>query len=150
MAELTDMEKARILFDIESIKKLKRKYWRLIDEKRMDELADCFTDDIVADYAIGKVLEGRDAVIRFLQESLGRKDRDIVSIHQGYNPEIEITGETGAAGRWGLYNYIRFGHARTVMTCWQVYDDSYVKINGEWKIKNTRLKYITSETSTTT
>ncbi len=150
MAELTDPEKIRILYDMEEIKKVKRKYWWCVDEKRMDDLADCFAEDATADYAMGIYLEGREAIIEFLKENVAREELGVISVHQGYNPEIEITGETTAKARWGMFNYMSFGQAKTVIKSWQYYNDEYVKTDGEWKIKTTKITYITTETTTIT
>ncbi|MFO8011073.1 MAG: nuclear transport factor 2 family protein [Dehalococcoidia bacterium] len=150
MVEVSDSVKIRILYDIEGVKKVKRRYWRCVDEKRMDDLADCFTEDAVADYAIGRLLEGRDAIIEFLKESLARPELQVTSVHQGYNPDIEIKDEASAAARWPMYNYMIFGKAKTFMKSWQYYDDEYLKVDGEWKIKFTKITYVTTETTTTT
>lgn len=145
MTEPTNAEKTRILYDIEAIKKLKHKYWRCNDQKLMDEIIDCFTEDAVADYATNVRLEGRDAIVRFLRENVGRKD--LISIHQGFNPEIEITGKASARGRWGFFNYMNYSEANIVMNIWAAYDDEYVKQAGEWKIKTTRITYTLTETT---
>ncbi|MBM3132469.1 MAG: nuclear transport factor 2 family protein [Chloroflexi bacterium] len=147
MAEPTTAEKTRILYDIESIKQLKYRYWRCNDQKLMDEIGDCFTEDATADYASNTKLEGREAIVRFLRENVGRKD--LISIHQGFNPEIEITGKTTARGQWRFFNYMNYAEARMVMNIWATYEDEYVKQAGEWKIRTTRITYTLSETTTT-
>ncbi|MFA5367999.1 MAG: nuclear transport factor 2 family protein, partial [Dehalococcoidia bacterium] len=78
-----------VMEDIEAIKKLKAKYWRCVDNKLWDELRDCFTGDATLEYGTDNP-KGRDAIIDFLSKSTGNKK--IVTIHQGHNPEIEITG----------------------------------------------------------
>ena len=105
MTDLTDSEKIRILYDMEAIKRVKREYWWCVDEKRMDDLVNCFTEDAVADYAIDTLLEGRDAIIRFLKDTVASEEFDSIPIHQGFDPVIEITSETTATARWRLYNF---------------------------------------------
>jgi hypothetical protein len=116
----------------------------------MDDLVECFTEDASADYAIGTILEGRDEIIQFLKDNVAREDLNVTSVHQGHNPEIDIISESSAIARWGLYNLMYFGQARTIIRSWQVYDDNYVKIDGEWKIKHTKITYITTETTAMT
>ncbi len=148
MAELTDLDKIRILYDMELIKKVKRKYWWSIDNKQMDDLVDCFTEDAVADYDIGELLEGRDAIIQFLKDTVASEELDAVPIHQGFDPVIEITSETTATVRWRLYNYMLFQKAKTTMVMWSVYNDEFVKVNGEWKIKTTKIRHMSTVTTT--
>ena len=148
MAELTDSDKIRILCDMELIKKVKLKYWWSIDNKQMDDLADCFTEDAVADYAIDQLLEGRDAIIQFLKDSVASEELDAIPIHQGFDPVIEITSETTATGRWRLYNYMLFQKARTTMIMWSVYNDEYVKVDEKWMIKKTKISHMSTQTTT--
>lgn len=148
MTDLTDSDKIRILYDMEDIKKVKREYWWCVDEKRMDDLVNCFTEDAVADYAIDTLLEGRDAIIKFLKDTVASEELDAIPIHQGFDPVIEITSETTATGRWRLYNPMNFQKAKTTITMWSVYYDEYSKVNGEWKIKATKIRHMSTETTT--
>ena len=62
MAETNDLEarmkaleqKAAVAEDIESIKRLKHKYFRCLDSKLWDEMAQCFTEDATTSYTDGK------------------------------------------------------------------------------------------------
>jgi len=141
MAELADLEtQIRVLGDIEAIKKLKAKYWRCIDKKLWDELEDCFVEDAVADYGKNLNFQGRKAIIQFLKDNLGSDS--VITVHQGHNPEIEITSDTTSRGIWALHDYLVFQPNITI-NGWGHYEDAYVKQNGEWKkksIKETRLR----------
>lgn len=148
MAELAGSDKIRILYDMELIKMVKRKYWWSIDNKQMDDLVDCFTEDAVADYDIGELIEGRDAIIQFLKDTVASKELDAIPIHQGFDPVIEITSETTGTGRWRLYNYMLFQKAKTTMIMWSVYNDEYVKVDGKWKIKKTKINHMSTQTTT--
>lgn len=145
MTRLNTAEKIRILYDIEEIKKLKHRYWRCNDMKLMGEIGRCFSAGAFADYGPGIQLQGREAIVSFLRENMGRKD--LISIHQGFNPEIEITGRGNARGRWGFYNYMNYTDASIVMHIWARYDDEYIKERGVWKIKRTKITYILTETT---
>jgi hypothetical protein len=114
----------------------------------MDDLVNCFTEDAVADYAIDTLLEGRDVIIQFLKDTVASEELDAIPIHQGFDPVIEITSETAATARWRLYNYMFFQKAKTVMVMWSVYHDEYAKVNGEWKIKKTKIRHMSTQTTT--
>ena len=73
----------RALEDIEAIKRLKHRYWRCLDFKRWEELAECFTPDATADYGDGRYrFAGREAIMDFLRRSLGAETGSI-GIHHG-------------------------------------------------------------------
>jgi bile-acid 7alpha-dehydratase len=134
----------RVLEDIEAIKKLKSKYWRCIDRKRWDELAECFAEDVVLDDASSNIkLKGRKAFVKHLKKLLGRDS--ITMAHQGHNPDIEITSGTTAKGIWALRNNMLDLQANTVFTGRGFYEDEYIKEKGEWKIKSTKLNYLFTE-----
>lgn len=123
------------LHEIEAIKRLKYKYFRCLDSKAWKELAECFTEDATAAYDSGKyAYEGRDAILGFLEGALG--SRDVVSLHHGHHPEIEVHGDS-AKGTWYLEDYLIFVKADTRLRGAGFYHDDYVKVGGTWKLKHT-------------
>jgi bile-acid 7alpha-dehydratase len=129
--------------DIEAIKKLKAKYFRCVDKKLWEEMETVLTEDAVADYGMGiELLQGRKEIIEFLKKNL---DRDsMISVHQGHNPEIEITSDTTARGVWVLNDRLIIQTIAT-LNGWRYYEDEYVKVNGEWKKKSTKIANILEE-----
>ena len=134
----------QVLKDVEDIKQLKGKYFRCLDSKLWDELAECFTEDATTSYTDGKYsLSGVEAIIGFLKKSLGPDT--VLSMHQGHQPEIDITSDTTAKGTWtseaGLIITDRNVSTREV----NIYYDEYVKIGGQWKIKHTGYRRLFEE-----
>ena len=124
------------LEDIEAIKRLKYKYFRTLDYKRWNEMAECFADDATTSYYDERYQpQGVDEIISFLSHAMGRAT--LFGIHHGHHPEIEITSDTTARGTWFLYNYMIDARDNINMLLAAVYDDEYVKVNGQWKIKHT-------------
>lgn len=127
------------LEEIEAIKQVKYRYFRCLDTKKWDELAETLTDDAVAAYDSGKYsYEGRDAILKFLSDSLD--DPKIVSRHQGHHPEIEITSDTTARATWYLEDYVIFGSMGdngVELSGAGFYHDEYVKAEGRWRISRT-------------
>ena len=135
MSELEELE-AQVgrLEDVEAIKKLKYRYFRFLDTKLWNELADCFTEDATTAYAGGTyAFHGRDAIMKFLSESLATSP----AMHLGHQPEIEFTSDTTATGTWQMYGYLIQNEASRFMRAAAFYHDEYVKVDGEWKIKST-------------
>ena len=124
------------LQEIEAIKRLKHRYMRCIDEKRWEELEDCFTEDATVSYSGSRYeFEGRDAIMKFLVDSM---DRDsFLSSHRVGQPEIDITSETTATGIWALEDTVIDTHFEITLRGAAFYRDEYVKIGGRWKIRST-------------
>ena len=92
------------LVAIETIRRLKARYFRLLDTKRWDEWADLFTEDAVMDVtddtgdrASGTV-RGRDAIVATVSAALA----DARTVHHGHTPEIEIVDDAHATGTWAM------------------------------------------------
>jgi hypothetical protein len=132
------------LQEIESIKRLKYKYMRCIDEKRWDDVASCFTEDASVAYSGDRyAFAGRKAIMKFLVESM---DRDsFLSSHRVGQPEIEITGPTTATGIWALQDTVIDTQFQITLRGAAFYRDDYVKIDGEWKIRFTGYERIFEE-----
>jgi hypothetical protein len=129
--------------DLEAIRQLKARYFRLMDTQQWEAWADCFTSDVSASYegaprANPKLptivsLAGRSELLKGVRGLLtGAK-----SIHQGFMPEIELTSTTTASAVWAMFDYVM------LPTChfkgWGHYHEEYVKEGGAWKIKNIHL-----------
>ena len=121
------------LVEIEAIKRLKYRYLRCLDQKRWDEIVDCFTPDVVADYSSGKYhYDGRDAIVGFLRESLG--DTSALTSHRVHHPEIDLTGATTATGTFAMDDVVIFQKMNLTVRGAAFYTDEFVKQDGEWKI----------------
>ena len=137
MSDLSALEaRIQILEDIEAIKKLKAKYFRCCDLRLPDEMADCLMDNVRVDYDKIGVFEDRKSFIAVFVE-LGCRD-NIIDLHHGHNPEIEIHGDESASGFWELYFYTVDTDAKTARQLGGYYQDEYCKLNGEWRIRSTK------------
>lgn len=124
------------LAEIEAIKQLKYKYFRCLDSKKWEEMAECFTADARTWYDSGKYsFDGIEAIMQFLRDSLS--DPDIISLHQGHHPEISITGRAAARGVWYLEDRLYFTKQNMMLWGAAFYEDEYVKVDDRWKIKST-------------
>jgi len=132
------------LEEIEAIRQLKYRYFRLLDTKRCAELGELLTEDATTSYQSGDLsYRGREAIVAFLEESLG--NGDIVTMHNGHHPEIELTSPTTATGVWYLEDRVVVRAMDFEIVGTLLYDDRYVKIDGEWKIEHTGYERIFEE-----
>jgi hypothetical protein len=124
------------LVEIELIKRLKYKYMRCLDQKRWEEMAECFTADAVAEYSGGKyTYEGREAILGFFRAAMG--STTFLSSHRVHHPEIDLTGPTTAAGTWALEDVVIDASRDFSLRGAAFYTDDYVKEDGRWKIART-------------
>jgi hypothetical protein len=132
------MDDASRLMEIESLKQLKARYCRLLDTKDWTAWRAIFTDDFLSDTseAGGKVIEGADEFVAFLRKTLGKPSQ--VTAHQVHAPELELTSETTARGVWALEDVVRMAPGLN-MRGYGHYHETYVKSNGQWKIKSSKL-----------
>jgi len=123
------------LWDIEQIKQLKARYFRLLDTKDWDAFAELFTDDChhVLPSAEPKPPQSNEEYLAGLRSALG----DGMTVHHGHMPEIEITGPTTATGIWAMFDYVEL--PEFTLRGYGHYHEEYVKQRGGWKIQRIRL-----------
>jgi hypothetical protein len=141
------MDTVQMLAEIEAIRVLKARYFRLADTFDRDGWLSVFTDDCVCIYdtaisrfgkpgAQGYRVEGKQAMANFWDPN--RKQ----SVHLGHMAEIEIISATEARAIWGMEDIVEFtdrahhgyGH----------YHETYRKVDGKWLIATlhlTRLRF---------
>src|SRR4051812_26312039 len=138
------MEQLAQLQAIEDIRRLKARYFRLMDTKDWDGLAEVFAEEAVMDMTTSGaddavegelVTTGRAAILEFMRHAI----EGALTIHQGHMPEIEITSDTTATGIWALEDRIWFepGSAVTEFFGSGYYHDEYVKDGDTWRISRT-------------
>ena len=122
--------------DLEAIKQLKARYFRTIDTKDWAAMRRVFADDIVVDTTAsgGSVISGADAFMEFLRPTL----RDVLTVHHGHMPEIELTSATTARGIWSMEDMLRFPDG-TELHGYGHYHETYEKVGGTWRIKTLTL-----------
>jgi hypothetical protein len=133
----------RHLADIEAIKQLKARYFRLMDTRQWTEWGRVFTSDchLRVEHepgVVGTDVRGRDAIVRGVQKALDGTR----TVHHGHMPEIEILGPTSARGIWAMYDYVRWG-GDADLKGYGHYHETYRKNPaGRWQIASLLLTRI--------
>ena len=95
------------LVEIEAIKQLKARYFRLLDQKRWEEWGQVFTEDAELDTTQetpAARATGRAAIVAMVSLAVG----DAVTVHHGHMPEIELQGVGRARGIWAMEDHLEF------------------------------------------
>jgi hypothetical protein len=123
---------------------LKARYCRCLDTKDWAGYAAVFTADLILDTAAagGLRVEGRDEAVAYVRRSISD---ETITTHHVHAPEIDINGDT-ATGIWAMQDrniwptgrkLLGFGH----------YHERYVRVDGAWRIAESRLTRINVEMS---
>jgi hypothetical protein len=122
-------ERVRILEDIEEIRQLKARYMVTADKHDNVGYANTFTVDGVFECGPFGTFEGREALRGLKHPSF--------CFHMAMNPIIQVDGDN-ATGQWHLLEAITLPDKGPIWgAC--LYEDKYVRVNGEWKIKHSKM-----------
>jgi hypothetical protein len=129
---------------VESIRRLKYAYFRLLDTKQFAELGELFAEDGTTAYESGSLRQvGREAIVEFLTTSLS--DPGIVHVHNGHHPEIDVHADGTASGTWYLEDKVIIPAFDLILGGTALYDDTYVQIGDQWRIRHTGYRRIYEE-----
>ncbi len=130
----------QMLWDIEQIKQLKARYFRLLDAKDWDAFAELFTDDCEHHLPSEspKPIVRNEEYFADLEAQLGRG----VTTHHGHMPEITLLGDREAEGIWAMFDYVqvepRTGNPVNIKG-YGHYHETYRKgDDGVWRISSKR------------
>lgn len=143
------MDETARLAAIEAIRKLKAAYWRGVDTGDDALVRSILAADCVLDYrgcctdpvsgrdflpVMNVVMKGRDSWVTQALDGY-------VTVHQGHQAEITVTGPDSAEAIWAFsdrFFYPPGGPFRT-FTGYGHYHETYVKEADGWKLKTTRI-----------
>lgn len=137
--EIADL---RRLLEIEKIRKVKNFYSHLMDMRDIDALINICTDDCVCEYGPYGVWRGRQEIYDGWK-AVFEGGIPYGGFHATTNQWIELTSATTAVSRCYLHDIINEPDPRTNPVTWYgVYDEDYVKVDGEWKMSFCRLEFL--------
>ena len=142
-----EIEELRTLLEVEKIKKTKLLYSQLMDSRDIDGLAEIFADDAVCEFGPEYgVWKGKEEIRTNYKGVFNaeREGADAVlygGFHVTTNQWVELTGPDTAVSRTYLIDTVHEPDPRTNPIIWLgLYDEDYVKVNGDWKIKRSTLQ----------
>jgi hypothetical protein len=139
------------LVAIEDIKQLKARYFRTLDTRDFDGMAQVFCRDAVFDCTEGPVVtplhgqpdglpgpvkRGRDEIMAWIRESFATR----TCVHHGHCHEITIDSDTEAHGVIAMEDYIQDADRVTrLIHAAGHYHERYRIEDGAWRIAQTKL-----------
>jgi ketosteroid isomerase-like protein len=129
--------------ELEAIKILKARYFRLLDTRQWDAWGDVFTEDVVLEPAAQMVFRGRAEVVKNVSTLLN----GLQTVHHGHMPEIDFIDQNNARGIWAMFDWVE-GHGRS-MTGYGHYHEEYRRdADGKWRIKKLTLTRLRMDVAT--
>lgn len=138
---MNDLEKLQA---IEDIKHLKALYFLHLDEQNWQGwIDDVFTPDMefLAPETKPEPFVGLNTLLDFVKVMMAGKQ----SVHHGHMPIITFKSETEATGVWAMEDRIYGVEANAPVERYPImhgfghYHDTYVKLDGSWRISASRL-----------
>jgi len=131
--------------DIEAIKQLKARYFRMMDTKDWDGLAAVFTDDVEIDMTGegGGITRSVADYMPFLRQNI----ETVTTVHHGHMPEIDLTSPTTATGIWAMEDELWWpeGGPLAHLHGYGHYHETYEKTPEGWRIKTMKLTRLRRE-----
>jgi hypothetical protein len=153
------MNEIERLTAIEEIKQAKARYFRGVDTRDDALVKGVLAQDCVLDYNGSCVdpVSGRDflpamnVVLRGSASwtSSALSSAGIVSVHHSHDGEVTLISDASARAIWSMTDrlYMPAGAPFSLMTGFGYYHETYVKVDGCWRIKTLRLTRLRVEAS---
>lgn len=139
------------LIAVEEIKKLKARYFRCMDTKDWDGYAAVFAPDAMLDVtgergavsddepAENWIVHGNKEIAGFVKAQVG----DVLTVHHGHMPEIEILSDRTAQGVWAMFDHVDDMAKGFAIKGAGHYHEQYARgDDGKWRIHELRLTRI--------
>jgi len=131
------------LLDRESIKETRARYCRFLDAQDMEGFRSLFADGCTYEVVGFDPIEGADNFVASTREYVA--ENTALTAHHVHNPEITFVSPTEARVTHALADYVEWPSLETGERVgfkgFGRYDETYKKIDGEWKIASWRLSY---------
>ena len=129
--------RVQVLEDIESIKRLKARWWFACDTRDIQGMRACYDENnFLIDFGFIGEFTDMDAFISVFKSLACHPTH--VDMHHGTAPEIEMTGLDTAKGRWRMRFQLLETEQQQVQLMSGYYEDEYARVDGEWKMRVSR------------
>lgn len=149
MTDSINIERIHALLDKEDIRALRQHYSTLLDGGLSERMGEVFTEDAEVKVTVGS-MKGLAAIKQSLGDAYKQFDTKqrahFPFVHAVTNHVIELTGPNTAKGSCYLLDFVTDRPiAQHPILLLGRYEDEYVRVNGEWRIKHTALDVVWPE-----
>ena len=148
------LDPLQALLAIEEIRQLRSRYFEAVDAKDWPGYVSVFTDDAVLDFSEEIQHQLRDPVARAAlpegafvfagaqaaADKFSRHLADCVTVHQGHDHQVTLTGPDTATGLCAMWDCVDFGHE--LFQGYGHYRERYRLVDGRWLIEHLQLTRI--------
>ena len=125
--------RVRELEDLREIQELRFRYHIAVNERRLADIAELFSEDAAVDFGPIGAAHGRAAIASFYRDVVGGSPFILQFIH---NHRIELAGDTATGLSYLDARTLREGESLMVAAR---FDDRYVRAGGSWCFRELRL-----------
>ena len=142
-----EIRELRALLEIEKIRTLRMQYSHFMDSRQLPALVGLFADDALCEFGPYGNWSGIEAIAAgFNNEFKDTLDQPFWSMHSNTNHQVKITGPDSAEGTVYLLDIATDRKPDENPFLWlALYDEAYVKIDGQWKVKRTSIHFLWPE-----
>jgi len=132
------------LLEIEEIKTLRVKWSHYYDSGDVENLANLFTEDGVCEFSekYGGHWVGRDQIREMYYRYAPPEKPSYSGFHAATNVWINLLDDGTAIGRWYILDFKLGDGDENPVNLFGVYDDTYHKVDGDWKIHRAHLHFL--------
>lgn len=132
------------LIEIEDIRKLRVMWSHYYDSGDVENLANLFTEDGVCEFSekYGGHWVGRDQIRENYYKYAPAEQLSYSGFHAATNVWINVLSATEAIGRWYILDFSFKDADTNPVSLFGVYDDTYRKVDREWKIERAILHFL--------
>jgi SnoaL-like domain len=125
------------LKDLESIKRLKYRFCRYMDTADFDGLRSVLHPELTVDLVGGSFRFQCNSAEEFVGAMQHVLHAESYCSHTCHHPEIDFVGDGEAKGRWYQLDMMVDLRRMVQVSGAALYEDRYVKLGDEWKIRHT-------------
>lgn len=140
---MTESEKIAAILEIHA---LKARYFRMMDTKDWAGLEAVFMPDLIADFRDSAGPRDESQLTHGAREYMAKLVpilQNVRTVHHGHMPEITIESADSASGIWAMEDKLWVEEGSSLPFAWMHgyghYHERYVRIDGAWRIAETRL-----------
>ena len=142
-----EIKNLKQLLEVEKIRSLRMKYNQLIDSRDLSQLVNLFTSDGICEFGPYGSWKGRGEIYKnYLEVFEDNWMHKFSSMHYNTNHLVDLIDDHSARGTCYLLDIDARKSPKENPLIWLAfYDETYVKVDQEWKISKSAINFVWPE-----